>query len=57
MVIPAQPGLFDQPCKTGHEILSDIDYLLKYSVSNNPAATYSAGDAGMGILKYNGATR
>jgi DNA helicase-2/ATP-dependent DNA helicase PcrA len=53
MKSPAQPGLFDQPANLGMKFLmSDIDYLLKYSVSNTIQQLFQQVIAKMGILKY-----
>jgi DNA helicase-2/ATP-dependent DNA helicase PcrA len=50
---PAQPGLFDQATNQGMKFLmSDIDYLLKYSVSNTLQQLFQQVIAKMGILKY-----
>jgi len=53
MRIPAQPGLFDQTAGYGMKFLiSDIDYLLKYSVSNTLQQLFQQVIAKMGILKF-----
>jgi DNA helicase-2/ATP-dependent DNA helicase PcrA len=50
---PAQPGLFDQPANHGMKFLmADIDYLLKYSVSNTLQQLFQQVIAKMGILKF-----
>jgi len=50
---PAQPGLFDQQDNRGMKFLiSDIDYLLKFSVSNTLQQLFEQLVAKMGILKY-----
>jgi DNA helicase-2/ATP-dependent DNA helicase PcrA len=53
MRTPAQPGLFDNTQNLGMKFLmSDIDYLLKYSVSNTLQQLFQQVIAKMGILKY-----
>jgi len=53
MRTPAQPGLFDNAQNLGMKFLmSDIDYLLKYSVSNTLQQLFQQVIAKMGILKY-----
>jgi len=53
MCSPAQPGLFDQVTNQGMKFLmSDIEYLLKYSVSNTLQQLFQQVIAKMGILKY-----
>ena len=53
MRTPGQPGLFDQPANHGMKFLmSDIDYLLKYSVSNTLQQLFQQVIAKMGILKF-----
>ena len=50
---PVQPGLFDKTANQGMKFLmSDIDYLLKYSVSNTLQQLFQQVIAKMGILKY-----
>lgn len=53
MRTPVQPGLFDQTQNQGMKFLmSDIDYLLKYSVSNTLQQLFQQVIAKMGILKF-----
>jgi DNA helicase-2/ATP-dependent DNA helicase PcrA len=53
MRAPAQPGLFDQHQNQGMKFLiSDIDYLLSFSVSNTLQQLFEQVVAKMGILKY-----
>lgn len=50
---PAQPGLFDQPQNQSMKFLvSDIDYLLKYSISNTLQQLFEQVIAKLGILKF-----
>jgi DNA helicase-2/ATP-dependent DNA helicase PcrA len=50
---PAQPGLFDNTQNQGMKFLiSDIDYLLKFSVSNTLQQLFQQVIAKMGILRF-----
>jgi len=53
MRVPAQQGLFDQtPNQEMKFLVSDIDYLLKFSASNTLQQLFQQVIAKMGILKY-----